>query len=1017
MPHLATYLLFQVNLSVAFGRSLKYLLGSLLALACVAGVVRGQSFAPSAIYTVSPGPLEVVLGDFDEDGKLDVATSNNVNASVSILRGNGDGTFQTPVNYPTGAQPKAIAVGDFNKDGNLDLIIADLTPVNSNQSFSVLLGNGDGTFRTRVSSEEGSRVTETAVGDFNGDGFSDLMAVYSDSSIVAVRIGRGDGTFHAPSNYSVGRPPRDLVVRDFNRDGKADVAVPLENSDPNATAVAVLLGNGNGTLQSPVRYSAATDFIAQITAGDYNGDGIVDLAATSSFSGGRISILLGNGDGTFQPRKDASSSGSNRLLSADLDFDGRLDVVTLQGSGTGLLGILGGNGDGTMRPVRNYSINPGATEAVAGDLNGDGKPDLIIADRNNFISVLINQSGSLAVRGVVTNEQGGAMAGVRMTLSGGASSYVITAADGSYSFLGLAAGSSYTLTPSRQNYRFSPEQQIFNELSADQTVNFTGTLRTYTIGGAIRDANGVGVGGVTVTLGGAVSAVTTTASDGRYSFPSLAGGGNYTVTPSRLHYGFDPPSRSFTNLGTDRTADFTATHFTYALSGRVTRGGTGLGGVTINLTGDMTATTVTDSTGAYSFANVGGGFIVTVTPALPNYIFSPAREIIKVGGPLPPINFTAELASSSVQFTQTFYLSDEGDGRATLTITRTGDTSGVATLDYRTTDGDTFTVGCADSVRNQGGAYARCDFATSVGTVRFGAGESSKTILVPIIDDGHDEGDETFQLQLSNASGAAFGSTHIATVIIRDNDGAASPNPVVASPQFFVRQQYLDFLSREPDTGGFNAWLGVLNNCQNIFTPPNVPSGCDRIYVSGEGFFRSVEFQLKGFYVFRFYKVGFNRLPEYLEVVSDMSFVAGQTAQEVFARKAQLATLITERVEFKAAYDGMSNSQYVSTLLGRYSLTQVTTPDPSQPDGAAKVTLTSADLTGRLDANTLTRAQVLRAVADSDEVERQEVNNAFVGMQYYGYLRRKPDDAGFQAWLRVLQSGDVRTMVNGFLNS
>jgi hypothetical protein len=186
--------------------------------------------------------------------------------------------------------------------------------------------------------------------------------------------------------------------------------------------------------------------------------------------------------------------------------------------------------------------------------------------------------------------------------------------------------------------------------------------------------------------------------------------------------------------------------------------------------------------------------------------------------------------------------------------------------------------------------------------------------------------------------------------------------------------------------------------------------------VSGEGFFRSLEFQLKGFYVFRFYKAGFARMPEYLEVVSDMSYVAGQTAEEVYARKARLATLFTERAEFQTAYGGMTDAQYVAALLGRYGLTQVTTPDPAQPDGSAKVMLTSDDLTNMLGANTLTRAQVLRAVADSDAVAAAEFNNAFVGMQYYGYLRRKPDQEGFNAWLSVLQAGDVRPMVNGFLN-
>jgi hypothetical protein len=369
-----------------------------------------------------------------------------------------------------------------------------------------------------------------------------------------------------------------------------------------------------------------------------------------------------------------------------------------------------------------------------------------------------------------------------------------------------------------------------------------------------------------------------------------------------------------------------------------------------------------------------------------------------------------DFVAASVQF-------GEAAGRATLNVTRTGNTSGAATVDYRTFDTDTFTVGCFDGTNNQGGAYGRCDFATTVGTLSFAANETSKTINVPIIDDGHAEGAETFQLRLNNPSGAVLGASNVATITITDNDAQGAPNPVTASHPFFVRQQYLDFLSREPDSGGFNAWVSVLQGCANPNSGPQVPSQCDRIYVSGEGFFRSLEFQMKGAYVFRFYKAAFNRLPEYTEIVSDMSFVAGETAAEVYARKAQLATLFTQRQEFQTIYGAMNNELFVNTLLGRYNLTQVTTPDPSNPDGNTKVTLTNTALRDMLNASTLTRAQVLRAVADSDAVAAREFNNAFVGMQYYGYLRRKPDDAGFQNWLLVLQSGNVRTMVNGFLNS
>ena len=167
--------------------------------------------------------------------------------------------------------------------------------------------------------------------------------------------------------------------------------------------------------------------------------------------------------------------------------------------------------------------------------------------------------------------------------------------------------------------------------------------------------------------------------------------------------------------------------------------------------------------------------------------------------------------------------------------------------------------------------------------------------------------------------------------------------------------------------------------------------------------------------------LAFNRLPEYAEIIPDMSFVAGNTAAEVYARKAQLAQNLTQRAAFVSAYGSLSNADFVTRLLGRYQLTQITTPDPANPDGAVKVTLTSADLINRLNGTggTLTRAQVFRAIADSDQVGAAEFNQAFVGMQYYGYLRRTPDDNGYQAWLNYLNAHptDSRTMVNGFVNS
>ena len=365
--------------------------------------------------------------------------------------------------------------------------------------------------------------------------------------------------------------------------------------------------------------------------------------------------------------------------------------------------------------------------------------------------------------------------------------------------------------------------------------------------------------------------------------------------------------------------------------------------------------------------------------------------------------------TSSIQFSAPSFSVNEGATSANITVTRSGDLSGTSSIQYQTVD-DSAAVRC-DTLN--GTSYARCDYATTVDTLNFAAGETSKSFVVPIIDDGFAEGNETFQVSLSNAVGATLGTPVTAVVTITDNDTTNKPNPIFNTP-FFVRLHYLDFLSREPDQAGFNAWTTLLNNCSDVNNNP----ACDRLTVSA-AFFGSQEFQLKGYFVYRFYKLAFNRLPEYNEIAPDMRAVTGLTPSEVFAKKANFTNSFVQRSEFVSQFNALNNSQYVNVLMGRYSLTQITTPDPANPDGTTKVTLTSADLTNRLNASTLTRAQVLRAIADSDQVFNVEFNQAFVAMQYYGYLRRTPDGAGYTAWLNYINAHptDTRTMVNGFMNS
>ncbi len=366
-----------------------------------------------------------------------------------------------------------------------------------------------------------------------------------------------------------------------------------------------------------------------------------------------------------------------------------------------------------------------------------------------------------------------------------------------------------------------------------------------------------------------------------------------------------------------------------------------------------------------------------------------------------------------IQFSTANFLAAENSGNATIIVTRTGDIAAPVSVDFTTVD-DPAAVRC-DTVN--GTAYARCDYATTLDTLTFAPGEALRAITLPLIDDAHVEGNETVQLALRNPTGAPLGTQSTATLTITDNDTAAASNPIFTTP-FFVRQQYLDFLAREPEAG--EPWSGVLNSCADVnnLDPNSASAGCDRINVSAN-FFGSPEFRLKGYFAYLFYKVALGRRPVYAEIVSDMRAVTGATAPEVFQKKAAFTDAFASRLEFNNLYAVLSHAAYVDALFNRYDLQSIATPDPANPDGTTLTTLTRADLVNQLNTQTLTRAQVLRAVVQSREVDAVEFNGAFVAMQYFGYLRRTPDDGGYIAWLNYLTAHptDFRTMVNGFMNS
>jgi len=264
------------------------------------------------------GAHGLASGDFNGDGVLDLAVTDAGCGQVSILLGNGDGTFTVGGGFSLGDEtvPYSVAVGDFNSDGKLDLATAD----QSINKTSVLLGNGDGTFQSHVDYDTGVDSRQVATGDLNGDGRLDLAV--SSSQGVSILLGNGDGTFQPQILNPLETDDNPyFVIADLNGDGKLDLAVANT-----AGSVSILLGNGDGSFQSSVRY-ATGGFSATVIAADFNGDGILDLA-TGNYFDANIALLLGNGDGTFGAHVNyPAASGARGLVAADFNGDGRLDLA------------------------------------------------------------------------------------------------------------------------------------------------------------------------------------------------------------------------------------------------------------------------------------------------------------------------------------------------------------------------------------------------------------------------------------------------------------------------------------------------------------------------------------------------------------------------------------------------------------------------------------------------------------------------------------------------------------------
>jgi VCBS repeat-containing protein len=340
-------------------------------------------FGPRVSYIVGGHHASVAINDLNNDGNPDLVVTNAFLGSVSVLMGNGDGTFQPLGDYVTGDRPLSVAIVDFDGDGSVDLAVANA----DSDSVSILIGNGDGTFQNQVSYGTGQTPASVAIGDFNGDTELDLaVANQENGNSVSVLLGNGDGTFQTQTAYATGLSPNWVVANDLNGDSFLD----LVTANGDASGVSVLIGNGDGTFANHVTYAAGSSQ-SSVALGDFDGDGDSDLAATN-YLAATVSILLGNGDGTFQgPTTYAVGELPLSVAVSDLNLDGTLDLVVAN-SNSDTLSVLLGYGDGMFESQSELDSGVTPYTVSAGDLNGDGSPDLAIASYHYTaaVSVLLN---------------------------------------------------------------------------------------------------------------------------------------------------------------------------------------------------------------------------------------------------------------------------------------------------------------------------------------------------------------------------------------------------------------------------------------------------------------------------------------------------------------------------------------------------------------------------------------------------------------------------------------------------
>jgi hypothetical protein len=998
--------------------------------------------------------------------------------------GHGAGGFSGTTNVSVGSIPISVAVGDFNNDGKQDIAAANI----SSNTVSIRLGGcnlpPNITAATGLSRQQGSAATNSTIATVTDDGGNGNVVVTvttanPSNGVTISNIVNTNGTITADIVAACNASNASFTLQ--ANDGISTTTDTLNITVAANTAPTLTYGNQSVASNGSTTINPATgptdngsvSSIAVQSQGTYTGTisvnsttGVVSVSNAAPVGTHTITIRATDNCGmtkdatfTLTVNKGDQTITVNTHAPSSATYNTQFTVSATSSSG---LPVAYSSSGSCTNAGATFTMTSGTgTCTVKYDQAGDGTYN---AANQVTESVTAQKAAATVTLGSLSQTYDGTAKAATATTNPSGKTVVITYSQGGNPVASPTNAGSYDVsaTINDPNYQGSTTGTLVISKAA-QTITF-GALPNKTYRDAPFTVSATASSGLSVTFsifsGPATingNTITITGVGHVVVRAAQAGNTNYNAAPT-VDQAFDVTTASATialsNLsqvydGTPKAPMVVTTPaglsytLSYTQNGQAVTSPTNVGNYNVTATitdanyqgstsGILVITKATpvitwnnpsnivygtplSNTQLNATANVAGTF--SYNPPSGTILNVGAHQLSVTFTPADTTNYTATTANVTITVDQVTapalnldsanYTVNEGDGFLTITVNRTGNGTTAASVDYTTSD----TAGLQDCNVFNGIASSRCDYATTIGTLHFVPGETFKTISIPIVDDSYAEGSETFKITLSNAVGENLGVVSTATITIVDNDAVTGTNPL-NDQLFFIRQQYVDFLGRVPDPPGYQGWQNVLNNCPQSGIDAN-GNHCDRIEVSAD-FFRSEEFQTRGYFIYRFYKTlpsvsdpnnpQFGHIPHYAEFMPALARVSGfLSAQQLEDQKAAFVTDFMARSEFQTKYGSLTDpTSYVTALLQTVGL-------PNHP--------TRQTWIDSLTKGSMTKAQVLRALIESSEMYQKNYNEAFVIMQYFGYLRRDADSQ-YAQWIQTLnQTGDYRMMINGFLNS